>query len=236
MVISIISLLIAILLPALSSARKTARNVICQTNLHAMMNWTYSYASDNKDYLPSDGRLNGWTEISTTTWYSKGQNAKIYGGFGTKASSPMICPEALSHVTVRDGNAGITYGMNVYLGGKKKNTGTVNPTPTPRVDILDSRGFIYGEARPFKITSDPGKYDFHRQLAFSNFSIYEPNMPWTMAAAETVHDRWESHGNFNTNFAYGDGHASGLSQDAFKAMYANAQWDQIRHFIAHPDK
>src|SRR5687768_8282274 len=51
-VISIIALLVAILLPALSMARTTARNSVCQSNLRQTGIALASYAADNRDYLP----------------------------------------------------------------------------------------------------------------------------------------------------------------------------------------
>lgn len=51
MVISIIALLIAILLPALGSARKTAQNIQCLSNLRGLMAGAFSYSSDNNDCI-----------------------------------------------------------------------------------------------------------------------------------------------------------------------------------------
>jgi prepilin-type N-terminal cleavage/methylation domain-containing protein len=52
-VISIIALLIGILLPALGSARATARNVVCKSTLKQMGTAQMVYATDNKDYYSS---------------------------------------------------------------------------------------------------------------------------------------------------------------------------------------
>lgn len=51
-VISLISLLIAILLPVLSSARRVAQEMICKTNLRTLHLATTMYAHDNKMVLP----------------------------------------------------------------------------------------------------------------------------------------------------------------------------------------
>lgn len=51
-VISIIALLIAILLPALKSARDVAKRTICLSNVRQMIVATNAFAVDNNDYMP----------------------------------------------------------------------------------------------------------------------------------------------------------------------------------------
>jgi prepilin-type N-terminal cleavage/methylation domain-containing protein len=51
-VISIIALLVAILLPALGAARKSAKNVQCTSNLHQVGIGAQAYATDFKGLLP----------------------------------------------------------------------------------------------------------------------------------------------------------------------------------------
>ena len=63
-VIGIIALLISILLPALSKARKSAQDVKCMANMKQIMMATIMYANDNRQFLPYTGaRLSGfrWT-------------------------------------------------------------------------------------------------------------------------------------------------------------------------------
>jgi prepilin-type N-terminal cleavage/methylation domain-containing protein len=51
-VIAIIALLIGILLPALSSARRTARTAVCQSNMRQLGIAVSGYTSDAEDFLP----------------------------------------------------------------------------------------------------------------------------------------------------------------------------------------
>lgn len=53
-VIGIIALLISILLPALSVARKGAQTVMCKSNLQQISLATRMYANDNRDHYPAD--------------------------------------------------------------------------------------------------------------------------------------------------------------------------------------
>ena len=47
-VIAIISILVSLLLPVISKARKTARIAICSSNTKQIFTATYSYSTDNK--------------------------------------------------------------------------------------------------------------------------------------------------------------------------------------------
>ncbi len=51
-VISIIALLVAMLLPALGSAREAARRVSCMSNQRQIGIATIAYVNDNKDFAP----------------------------------------------------------------------------------------------------------------------------------------------------------------------------------------
>jgi len=68
-VISIIALLIAILLPALGAARKSARLIACASNLRQLGIATHAYAADNNEVIPAGpvgpspfGR--DWTQVN----------------------------------------------------------------------------------------------------------------------------------------------------------------------------
>src|SRR5439155_290111 len=57
-VIAIISILAALLLPALSSAKERARRASCLSNIHQFIMATHIYAGDFQDYLPRGGTDN----------------------------------------------------------------------------------------------------------------------------------------------------------------------------------
>lgn len=65
-VISIVSLLIAILLPALSKAKQSATSLVCLTHERQIATGISSYGSDYKDYIPAAmDRLSGTTDQQT---------------------------------------------------------------------------------------------------------------------------------------------------------------------------
>lgn len=60
MVITIIGMLLAILLPAIQSARSAARYLTCRNNLYQIWVNTETYRSANMDAFPSKDELGGW--------------------------------------------------------------------------------------------------------------------------------------------------------------------------------
>lgn len=75
-VISIIALLVAILLPALSKARESAKDMMCLNNLDQVVNAQFSYATDRKGDLARYARWDSYTIFSK----SFGRNTTDWGG------------------------------------------------------------------------------------------------------------------------------------------------------------
>jgi len=62
-VISIIALLISILLPALGAARRTARDISCQSNMRGIGLCFVAFSTDHKDRLPATGKDFGFVNM-----------------------------------------------------------------------------------------------------------------------------------------------------------------------------
>jgi len=85
-VISIIALLIAILLPALSKARESAQTLQCKSNLRQLQIANTAYQIEHKNLLPQpahDRDLGGATEQGEAVWFNAldsylGQSQKDY--------------------------------------------------------------------------------------------------------------------------------------------------------------
>lgn len=81
--IAIIALLISILLPSLGAARKTARNVICQSNLRQIVIAHTTYADSNKDAIAGSPVTSGWDAtgriVNRGGTYTPTANAKFNG-------------------------------------------------------------------------------------------------------------------------------------------------------------
>ena len=63
-VVAIIAVLVAMLLPALSRARESARTVVCQSNLRECGLAIYYYANDYNEYAPPP-----YSHHGSTVWY-----------------------------------------------------------------------------------------------------------------------------------------------------------------------
>jgi prepilin-type N-terminal cleavage/methylation domain-containing protein/prepilin-type processing-associated H-X9-DG protein len=112
-VISIISLLISILLPALGKAREASRTISCANNEHQVGIAMISYATNHRDTLPQGGRSgnpNGdhqicWDDLLSTYLgknYPKWQqNPYGVGWEGYKLNSPMTTLQCPSDTTAQ---------------------------------------------------------------------------------------------------------------------------------------
>lgn len=97
-VIGILGLLMAVLLPALSSARKQAKTVVCRAQLKSLMTAIHTYAArNNGTVVPSYNMrgvsvgllnpLDGWGPILDAGEYVRGSDSL--------KQNPFVCPETL---------------------------------------------------------------------------------------------------------------------------------------------
>ncbi len=95
-VISIIALLIAILLPALGSAKASAVRTKCLSNLRQVMIGTTSYAVDNDGWLPyRPPTVNYLPHRMCITGHFDLQEGFIEPYFGAKRDDILFCPGPL---------------------------------------------------------------------------------------------------------------------------------------------
>lgn len=130
-VISIISLLIGILLPALGAARKTARAAQCQSNLRQLGIALSTYANDN-----DDRHIHAWPE-NLLPWPRRltFQGYIPDGPRGNQPVSMYICPsEQQEHIF---NYRGTHYGTNVMMDRSRLNVSvaTVDPARLDKVTL-----------------------------------------------------------------------------------------------------
>lgn len=124
-VIAIIAILAAILMPALNAAREKARATQCLANLKQLGVAINSYSVDS-DYIPAaqrstsqwwfyllDGYIRGAEKI-TGKWKngSTGTNSRFF----FQKTAFRCSSDRRAYMTTSPEGAGLTYGMNGYLG------------------------------------------------------------------------------------------------------------------------
>jgi prepilin-type N-terminal cleavage/methylation domain-containing protein/prepilin-type processing-associated H-X9-DG protein len=148
-VIGIIALLISILLPTLSSARRSANNIKCEASLKEIGNAFRLYAMNNKGYYPAarnscpDATLQNrrWTDLIARYISSQGKDFTTAVDISKIRRNSVLwgCPE-WTKTQEYDGTAGFTadnvyngYGMQTYpmaddwfINGNLINLGTFN--------------------------------------------------------------------------------------------------------------
>lgn len=226
-VISIIAILASLLLPALSNARTSARNTSCLNNLKQQAQWAMLYTTDWGEMLPSRG-IGGstyWDSISTTNWMDK--SGSLYLGTSKSLPSVFTCTQAVSSITPFDNYYGTTYGLNQYLGGQRSFGSKT--APEPRAVLLTGDCYWIGEGRVY-LTG--GRWRFHPTLSLTNSAGAQYGCPWTWipSSSDTARPEWQYHPRQTANFAYGDGHAAGLTNNDFSNMTDT----QRKAFNAYP--
>lgn len=103
-VIAIIALLIGILLPALSEARKIAKLTICGANLKMFGTGSFTYAADYKDGLWSLQNYRGRSQ----RWDSNGLNATLTYADNVVAETQSVADDAVNIIRKRTGRTDIT--------------------------------------------------------------------------------------------------------------------------------
>ena len=121
-VVSVVAILIAMILPALSKATGNAKRLKCMANQRAVSPFVHCYLNDYKGFLPAsyDG-----TGSTTSCWYAKLASLYLntpisvaYWGIGNgKGVEKMfLCPAAINQAT--DGNGvhsgNISFGWNYF--------------------------------------------------------------------------------------------------------------------------
>ena len=91
-VITIVSLLAALLIPAIGMVRRSARNTQCANNLRMLTIATHTYCTDNEGILPYRDTLTG------VNWYDR-INEYVDDTYKDSNRTAFSCPFAASEVT-----------------------------------------------------------------------------------------------------------------------------------------
>ena len=115
-VVAIIAVLVAMLLPALQSARTSAQRVVCASNLKELGIALKMYMDENNGALPPNKAGNYWCKAHILGPYL---NTNTRGSDGTLYGGPFKCP------SVPEGK--MCYSMNYWLTVDPSNSYYTNP-------------------------------------------------------------------------------------------------------------
>ena len=147
-VIAIIAILIAILLPMVSTSKESARVAYCGNNLSQIGKAVFMYADDHEEYLPSVWFQN--TSWDTHLLPYLANNKRVF-------ACPSDPYPAESNRTYSANAAGPSYPVNwKYPFGRYDN----NPYGPLRLGDMDNRNYLTGDIiwigeRPYDVADDP---------------------------------------------------------------------------------
>lgn len=222
-VISIIALLLAIMMPALTAARASTRALVCKTNLHQLLLANIGYASENDGFFVSAASdmlygpgLHRWHGTRNTLDESFDSRKGPLAGY-LADSRVKECPSKVNFVKNQDWNTNFEqgcggYGYNMtYIGSRLWQAG-----------LSSERDWIDAYARTSRIEEirKPAQTLMFSDTAMANdgdslieYSFAEPpfavqnGLPVTsFYMSPSIHFRHKD----NANIGWADGHISQL--------------------------
>lgn len=199
--IAVIAVLAATLLPALGSARQTARKSFCMSNLRQCGQTAYLYASDNGNWLPATSTTVHdyylWMRQTLMYVYGVDANDAVSRSKYQKAGSSILtCPANVSPSPLALYAIAWSYCENYNIGG----SGQAEPTPlsalkSPSRDWYLFDGWGENQASPAG--------NITHILAYVTAVQKSARLDWASKGVFSVHNS-----QFNTLFI--DGHVKGF--------------------------
>lgn len=231
-VVAIISLLIAILLPALQRVREKGKATVCMSNMRSLGIALQTYMYTNRDYFPSVGFMHGgesnpgqsWVTLMADEYVRDGGDVEYNGADATlreEVDDVRRCPSDRSpHYkqprNVGDGNViwrQTSYASNYYLAVEDaRAVGKEDPTPFNRIDRIR-----YPASTAYWLElAETGEYatadHVHPELWFAG-------NPENLAAEQMAIKRHDD----RANYAMVDGHVESLPfEKTYRIDYAGS--------------
>lgn len=234
-VMVIISLLLALSIPAIQEVRKTSRSAQCLSNLRSIAGAALTYASDNDGHFPpyiSASNGQSWSQYRSWDY-----TIKSYLGLPQDQPSKLFKCPADPRPYVKNGTSyARSYSFNAYY----PSTGGWPPAGCGLISI-DTSGGVPTVTRTLVQISNPSKCimisewcsdstgkaidNYQNQLAYSGLTsiwIWKGQLP-VLSNGKTIHDPC-------INYAFVDGHAEALQlsdvAEGFSAS-GNCLWTAV---------
>jgi len=169
-VISIITLLISILLPQLSAARRVAQRVYCNANLRSTLQGMNNYSVSNDDSIPGSPNTSGvylagvtsgiWAGPCTSRWDFMGPIARENGMEDVMVEDPKVRFDIIRRMKM------FQCASNPYLASAFVGAGGLDAGVGPMIAMNTGRNFMYlgaakvlkesDGANPAVVANDPG--------------------------------------------------------------------------------
>jgi prepilin-type N-terminal cleavage/methylation domain-containing protein/prepilin-type processing-associated H-X9-DG protein len=215
LVIAIISLLVSILLPALSRSRQLGRATVCLSNLRSMSESVLMYADNNDGRLPTGGLAHGGSVDETAAWINTA--ARELGSDRISHCPSDQSPHWLTPVPESDQKRRMSYANNYYMQGtieEREEFTVLTRIKRPATTIFWAE---LAEQGAFAAADH-----VHPETWFAN--------PRVLAAQEVQLERHLA----RANYGFLDGHAEPQSfEDTYKI---NLQASQFPNIVWHHNK
>ncbi len=239
-VIAIITLLIGILLPALGSARDSARSIQCLANLRTLGITIHQYADDNKDLLPQSSHSAGFSSLPwAATLYEPITGRPFEGtsytwdnrGWWDATNTHYRCPHDRRESPIEQPGLpfsmpALSYGMNVYF---ELTLAEINPARSGASNQVPFRKRFASPHPTSTVLMGGLTESSSRDHIMAHFWRTAGVDPTSEVAADRHHNA--------SGYAYLDGHAANASlKETYDPESDRDQWNPMTNkLFVHPD-